>query len=152
MALNTKTSFSIAGQQFETFNTIELRQYINDHHEFEIYVSYDWFEKLGGGMSGAANKFLGEEAEIIIAPAEQLPGMKDLIFKGIVTNITTGKAGDGTHGHCIIRGHSPSILLNDDPHIAAYESKSLSDIVAATVKSYPPNVLKTAINPETKET
>ncbi|PWV49762.1 type VI secretion system Vgr family protein [Chitinophaga sp. S165] len=152
MALNTKTSFSIAGQQFETFNTIELRQYINDHHEFEIYVSYDWFEKLGGGMSGAANKFLGEEAEIIIAPAEQLPGMKDLIFKGIVTNITTGKAGDGTHGHCIIRGHSPSILLNDDPHIAAYESKSLSDIVSATVKSYPPNVLKTAINPENKET
>ena len=152
MALNTKTSFSIAGQQFETFNTIELRQYINDHHEFEIYVSYDWFEKLGGGMSGAANKFLGEEVEITVASAEQIPGMKDLIFKGIVTNITTGKVGDGTHGHCIIRGHSPSILLDDDPHIVAYENKSLSDIVSATVKSYPPNVLKTAINPETKET
>jgi type VI secretion system secreted protein VgrG len=151
MALNTSTSFSIAGQQFQTFNTIELRQYIDDHHEFEIYVSYDWFEKLGGGISGAANKFLGEEIEITVAPAEQLPGVKDLIFKGIVTNITTGKLGDGTHGHCIIRGHSPSILLDDDPHITYYENKSLSDIVSATVKSYPPNVLKTAISPATKE-
>jgi len=152
MALNTKTSFSIAGQQFETFHTIELRQYINGHHDFEIYVSYDWFEKLGGGISGAATKFLGEEVEINVAPAEQLSGVKNLIFKGIVMNITTGKQGDGTHGHCIIKGQSPSILLEDDPHIAAFENKSLSDIVAATVKSYPPNVLRTSISPETKET
>lgn len=152
MALNTKTSFSIAGQQFETFNTIELRQYINDHHEFEIYVSYDWFEKLGGGISGAANKFLGEEIEITVASAEMLSGVKDLIFKGLVTNISTGKMGDGTHGHCIIRGHSPSILLEDDPHITFYENKSVADIVSATVKSYPPNVLKTNIAPETKDT
>ncbi|GAA3937640.1 hypothetical protein GO495_11765 [Chitinophaga oryziterrae] len=152
MALNTKTSFSIAGQQFETFHTIELRQYINGHHDFEIYVSYDWFEKLGGGISGAATKFLGEEVEINVAPAEQLSGVKNLIFKGIVMNITTGKQGDGTHGHCIIKGQSPSILLEDDPHIAAFENKSLSDIVSATVKSYPPNVLRTTISPETKET
>jgi uncharacterized protein involved in type VI secretion and phage assembly len=151
MALNTKTSFSIAGQQFETFHTIELRQYINGHHDFEIYVSYDWFEKLGGGISGAATKFLGEEVEINVAPAEQLSGVKNLIFKGIVMNITTGKQGDGTHGHCIIKGQSPSILLDDDPHIAAFENKSLADIVAATVKSYPPNVLRTAISPDTKE-
>ncbi|SFE05055.1 Uncharacterized conserved protein, implicated in type VI secretion and phage assembly [Chitinophaga sp. CF118] len=151
MALNTKTSFSIAGQQFETFHTIELRQYINGHHDFEIYVSYDWFEKLGGGISGAATKFLGEEVEINVAPAEQLSGIKNLIFKGIVMNITTGKHGDGTHGHCIIKGQSPSILLEDDPHIAAFENKSLSDIISATVKSYPPNVLRTTISPETKE-
>ncbi|SEW26377.1 Uncharacterized conserved protein, implicated in type VI secretion and phage assembly [Chitinophaga sp. YR573] len=151
MALNTKTSFSIAGQQFETFHTIELRQYINGHHDFEIYVSYDWFEKLGGGISGAATKFLGEEVEINVAPAEQLSGVKNLIFKGIVMNITTGKQGDGTHGHCIIKGQSPSILLEDDPHIAAFENKSLSDIVSTTVKSYPPNVLRTTISPETKE-
>jgi uncharacterized protein involved in type VI secretion and phage assembly len=151
MALNTKTSFSIAGQQFETFHTIELRQYINGHHDFEIYVSYDWFEKLGGGISGAATKFLGEEVEINVAPAEQLTGVKNLIFKGLVMNIITGKQGDGTHGHCIIKGQSPSILLEDDPHIAAFENKSLSDIVSATVKSYPPNVLRTTISPETKE-
>jgi uncharacterized protein involved in type VI secretion and phage assembly len=151
MALNTKTSFSVAGQQFETFHTIELRQYINGHHDFEIYVSYDWFEKLGGGISGAATKFLGEEVEINVAPAEQLSGVKNLIFKGIVMNITTGKQGDGTHGHCIIKGQSPSILLEDDPHIAAFENKSLSDIVSTTVKSYPPNVLRTTITPETKE-
>jgi type VI secretion system secreted protein VgrG len=151
MALNTKTSFSIAGQQFETFHTIELRQYINGHHDFEIYVSYDWFEKLGGGISGAATKFLGEEVEINVAPAEQLSGVKNLIFKGLVMNIITGKQGDGTHGHCIIKGQSPSILLEDDPHIAAFENKSLSDIVSATVKSYPPNVLRTTISPETKD-
>jgi len=151
MALNTKTSFSIAGQQFDTFHTIELRQYINGHHDFEIYVSYDWFEKLGGGISGAATKFLGEEIEINVAPAEQLPSVKNLIFKGLVMNIITGKQGDGTHGRCIIKGQSPSILLEDDPHIAAYENKSLSDIVSATVKSYPPNVLRTTINPETKD-
>lgn len=151
MALNTKTSFSIAGQQFETFHTIELRQYINGHHDFEIYVSYDWFEKLGGGISGAATKFLGEEVEINVAPAEPLSGMKNLIFKGLVMNIITGKQGDGTHGHCIIKGQSPSILLEDDPHIAAFENKSLSDIVSATVKSYPPNVLRTTISPETKD-
>lgn len=151
MALNTTTSFSIAGQQFETFHTIELRQYLSGHHDFEIYVSYDWFEKLGGGISGAATKFLGEEVEINVAPAEQLPGVKNLIFKGIVMNITTGKHGDGTHGHCIIKGQSPSILLEDDPHIAAFENKSLSDIISTTVKSYPPNVLRTSISPETKE-
>jgi uncharacterized protein involved in type VI secretion and phage assembly len=151
MALNTKTSFSIAGQQFETFHTIELRQYINGHHDFEIYVSYDWFEKLGGGISGAATKFLGEEVEINVAPAEQLSGVKNLIFKGLVMNIITGKQGDGTHGRCIIKGQSPSILLEDDPHIAAFENKSLSDIVSATVKSYPPNVLKMTISPETKD-
>jgi type VI secretion system secreted protein VgrG len=152
MALNTKTTFSIAGQQFETFHTIELRQYIDDHHDFEIYVSYDWFEQLGGGMAGAANKFLGEELEITVTPAEQLTDVKNLTFKGIIMNISSGKQGDGTHGFCVIRGESPSILLEDDPHIAAYESKSLQDIVTATTKSYPPNVLRIKADPETKET
>lgn len=152
MALNTTTSFSIAGQQFETFHTIELRQYINAHHEFEIYVSYDWFEKLGGGITGAASKFLGEEIEITVAPAEQLAGMKNLIFKGVIMNIVTGKQNDGTHGTCIIKGQSPSILLEDDPHIASFENKSLADIISTTVKNYPPNVLRASINPETKET
>lgn len=151
MALNTKTSFSIAGQQFDTFHTIELRQYIDDHHDFEIYVSYDWFEKLGGGISGAANKFLGEEVEITVAPAEQLSGVQNLIFKGIVMNISSGKQGDGTHGFCVIRGESPSILLDDDPHIATYENKTLQDIISATTKSYPPNVLKINADPETKD-
>lgn len=151
MALNTATSFSIAGNQFDTFQSIELRQYLNGHHEFEIFVSYDWFEKLGGGISGASNKFLGEEIEINVAPAEQLPGVQNLIFKGIVMQIATGKQGDGTHGNCIIRGQSPSILLEDDYHTASFESKSLSDIIAATTQSYPPNLLRTSINPDTKE-
>lgn len=151
MSLNTKTTFSIAGKQFETFHNIELRQNLDDHHYFEIYVSYDWFENFGNGISGASKQFLGEEIEITVAPAEQLPGIKNLSFKGIIMSVTAGKHGDGTHGHCIIRGSGASILLEDDPHIQAFENKSLADIVNTTISAYPPNLLRANVSPETSE-
>lgn len=151
MALNTKTSFSIAGQRFDTFHSVELTQNINGHHEFEVLVSYDWFEGLGKGLAGAAQSFLGEEIEIQVEPIEAAAGAKSLIFKGLVTSITSGKRGGDTHGFCVIKGYSPSILLDDDPHIESFEQKSLADIVNATVKQYPPNMLRASIDPETKE-
>lgn len=151
MALHTKTSFSIAGKQFEAFSSMTLLQSTGGHHEFEILTSYDWFQQMGANLFTASRQFLGEEININVSPVEAASEQAKLAFKGIVTSVSTGKESDGTHGFCVIKGYSPTILLDNDPHVQSYESQSLQDIVGATLKGVPPNVLKAVIDPETKD-
>ncbi|HJT74224.1 MAG TPA: contractile injection system protein, VgrG/Pvc8 family [Chitinophaga sp.] len=151
MALHTKTSFSIAGKQFEAFSSMTLLQSSNNHHEFEILTSYDWFQQMGANLFTASRQFLGEEININVEPVEAAAGQQKLIFKGIVTSVSTGKESDGTHGFCVIKGYSPTILLDNDPHVQSFEAQSLQDIVGIALKGAPPNVLKSSVNPDTKD-
>ncbi|MBC9928940.1 type VI secretion system Vgr family protein [Chitinophaga qingshengii] len=138
MSLYTRTSFSIGEHQFTSFHSLQLSQTIQGHHHFRILIGYDWLEKLGQGMFSAARNFLGKEISMTIKPMDTFGVYKAVTFNGLVTGVHTGKESDGTHGFCVITGSSPTILLENDPHIATFEQQSLQNIVMSALKGTNP--------------
>ncbi|MEC5147039.1 type VI secretion system tip protein VgrG [Chitinophaga sp. 212800010-3] len=151
MSLYTHTSFSIGEHQFTSFHSLTLNQTISGHHEFEIMIGYDWLTRLGKGLFNAGKEFLGKEISISVNPVETHAVYKPLIFNGIVDGISVGKESDGTHGFCVIKGHSVTILLEDDENIATFEDKNLSAIISEALKGCGPYGKSPAVDPSYTE-
>lgn len=152
MSLYTHTSFIIGDHQFTSFHSLTLHQTIRGHHSFEIMIGYDWLTKLGKGLFNAGKEFLGKEISISVKPVESNAVYKPLNFNGIVDGISMGKESDGTHGFCVIKGHSVTILLEDDENIACYEQKNLSAIVTEALKGCGPYAKSPAVDPAHTDT
>lgn len=147
MSLYTRTTFTIGDSRFSSFHSLKLSQTIEGHHTFEILISYDWLSQLGKGLFTAGREFLGKEISITITGVEAAAAQKPLQFNGVVTGINAGKESDGTHGFCVIKGFSPTILLEDDPHIATFEMQSLREIVSQAMKGVSPYGSAPAVQP-----
>lgn len=152
MSLNTHTSISIGGQEFRQFHRLRLEQSTSGHHQFEILISYDWLHRIGKGIFTASKEFLGKEASIVIKPVEAIGEARELTFNGIITAVNAGKEGDGTHGFCVLRGCSPTIALDTDPHIQHFEQQTLSEIVQQVIKNGEPFIGKSNVEPRFSDT
>ena len=147
--LHTITTVSIAGRQFNQFHSLRLEQPLQGHHYFELKIGYDWLQELGPGIVSATKAFLGKEVSITIHPYEAMQNYDPLIFNGMVMSVSSGKESDGTHGFCVIRGYSPTILLSNDLHVQAFENQDLGAIVNTTLKACGPYIAKPQVNPAT---
>lgn len=147
--LHTITTVSIADKQFKQFHSLRLEQQLQGHHHFELKIGYDWLQELGPGIVSATKAFLGKEVSITIQAFEQLQTYEPLIFNGIVMSVSSGKESDGTHGFCVIRGYSPTVLLSNDLHVQVFENQDLSAIVNTTLKAGGPYVARPQVDPNT---
>ncbi|TWF37090.1 uncharacterized protein involved in type VI secretion and phage assembly [Chitinophaga polysaccharea] len=147
--LHTITTVSIADKQFKQFHSLRLEQPLQGHHHFELKIGYDWLQELGPGIVSATKAFLGKEVSITIQPYEPLEHYEPLVFNGIVMSVSSGKESDGTHGFCVIRGYSPTMLLNNDLHIQSFENQELSSIVHTALKACGPYISRPLVEPNT---
>lgn len=147
--LHTITTVSIADKQFKQFHSLKLEQSLQGHHHFELKIGYDWLQELGPGIVSATKAFLGKEVSITIQSYEELASYDPLTFNGIVMSVSSGKESDGTHGFCVIRGYSPTILLNNDLHIQSFENQDLGAIVNTALKSCGPYLTRPQVDPNT---
>ncbi|QJB31553.1 hypothetical protein HF329_09625 [Chitinophaga oryzae] len=145
MSLHTTTTISIDGHEFRQFHRLTLEQTIDGHHTFELLIGYDWLVSLGKGLFTASRKFLGKEISILVSPVEK--GDEPLTFNGLVTAVNTGKENDGTHGFCVISGCSPTIVLDGEPHIQAFERQSLSEMVQTCFRNGNPYIGRPTVSP-----
>lgn len=136
-----RTTISIGETQLEQFQFLHLKQSMTCHHEFEIGISYDWLSAYGHSSVTAGKLLLGKEIGICIYPADAGKDQHPLLFNGIITGIIAGKGNSDSTGYCILRGHSPTILLSGSPDSRSFEQLALSSIVNAVFrKSYPLSV------------
>ncbi len=147
MALYTKTTISVDEQQFSQFNFLHLKQYMDQHHEFEIGIQYDWLSQYGSNAVAAGRSLLGKEISICIRPVESLGTFNQLLFNGIITGVHAGKENNGNTGSCILHGNSPTILLSGNPHMQSYEQLALSSIVNTVMKNCYPFAAHPQVNP-----
>ncbi|MDR6565800.1 type VI secretion system Vgr family protein [Chitinophaga ginsengisegetis] len=147
MALYTTTTISIGEQQFSQFQFLHLKQYMRQHHEFEIGIGYEWLSQYGSNAVAAGRSLMGKEISICIRPVEVDGTFSPLLFNGIITGINAGKENNGNAGSCILHGNSPTILLSGSPHIQSYEQLALSSIVNTVIKNCYPFALPPQVNP-----
>lgn len=121
-----KVEIKINGKECDFLN-MNLTQSISTHHYFEIEVNY----KAGKPSVWAVTpdeifKQLGEEVHIKMTH-RQTGEVTD--FFGIITDIVAGGY-NGDQGFVILKGGSPTLILDRDPSMQCFTETTLQNIVS----------------------
>ncbi len=131
-----RTSIHIGGTRLSDhdFTSVNIIQAVGQHHTFEVRLRQD---ANRGVLMTKAKSWIGqpikigldnkEDDNIIISP------VKD-VFKGIITSIGLSRQ-SGT-GELVVRGESPSIVLDDGPNTRSFTDKNLQEIVDEVLRPY----------------
>lgn len=122
----------IEDKKIEHYSSVTISQKFNEHHTFSIQVKYDVLEKAGSFSLSNAQKLIGKSVIIKLLQANTLDAAYE--FHGLVCEITVEQS-DNFTSDLIIKGFSPTILLENGPNFSSFNQKKLQDIVSALTKS-----------------
>ncbi len=123
----------IDGNRVEHFTDIFLRQRFNEHHEFSIRINHDVLESFGSfGLDNSKN-LIGKSAVIRLVE-KATTSQTAYEFTGIICEIGMAQSYSST-GDLLIKGYSPTILLEDKTRLASFNEKTLTDIVTHTIQA-----------------
>lgn len=120
--IQSSASIFIDGTPLPTFKRLTVEQSMYAHHQFELVVGHAVVEKIGSHSLDKSQKWIGKPLEVTFGENQ---------FLGIITSINMVHF-HGFYGDLIIRGHSPTILLDGGEHKRSWLKKSLKDIVGDT--------------------
>jgi uncharacterized protein involved in type VI secretion and phage assembly len=124
MIKKTITKLSIDGK-FVDFNSIKLVQKTDNHHEFKVILDNDVKEIIGGHTIDKSKEWLGRPLVITFNETE---------FLGTITDISLANK-NGHRGNLIIKGYSPTIGLQGQPHYTSWTGRTLQQIVTDTLET-----------------
>lgn len=152
MALASKVSIVIDGNEVKDFLRLKINQNIYKINEFEVSCRLDTFELADGFVIDQSKKFIGATIIISIDVSAKGDGNapESVVFKGIITKVKGVKSGLSESNEVIISGKSPEILLNDIQGSRSFENKNLKQIVDEVLKPYPRDLIKSKTEPNTK--
>lgn len=114
-----KTTISIDGKELQTFEKVNLKQTINDHHHFEVVVDMDIIEEIKGHTINASKEWLGKSIVITFDERE---------FLGVIVDLQMVQS-NGFHGNLVLSGYSKTILLEAGDHMQSWLDRDLGSIV-----------------------
>ncbi|PQL90576.1 type VI secretion system Vgr family protein [Apibacter adventoris] len=138
----------INGVDFFTQTNIrlEIRQKINDLHEFTLICDPDEFgENHTTYLLQNSREYLGKRISFQFRQF----GKTTSIFTGIITQLSMPKK-EGIR-QIVFRGTSPSILMENGLHCRSFENQTFEEIIKEVIKDYPQNVISFHINPNYNE-
>lgn len=126
------------------FEKLEIQQSVHGHHKVMLVVNTELLTTDSNVFNGT-RQYLGKVMEIQIRPAQG--GNDTFRFKGIITALRTSRHESSGTSQCTVTGSSPTVLLEDLPHIEAYEDKTLGGIAQQLLQYYPNNFAR-SIHPQ----
>jgi type VI secretion system secreted protein VgrG len=140
-----------------------LYQDLFNHHWFQLTVPYNDLENKSGSFLHTAHQdWCGKTLAITVdysgfsvfsvkgAGNAELTGSSDFQFKGIVTDVEIGTTGDYT-GMFIIKGYSPTFLLEDAMLRRTFVDKTIQEIFEKVLKDYRSDLLDYVIKPKNND-
>lgn len=124
MSKEILTDISIEGKKISHFSSIVITQQFNSHHTFELIASHDVFESIGSHSIQASKDFIGKRISIAFGQKST----DDNTFKGVITEVGMQHK-QGLWGSIIIKGFSPTYLMEGGNHTDSFYKKSLDAIV-----------------------
>ena len=125
MAISTKTTIVIDGEDLTRFSELTLHQKVNAHHTFSLVQPLPK-EFINQGVA-KAQSYVGKTIKIEITPRNRNTD-SPLVFNGIITQAELIRT-SGAAGQIIINGCSPTILLEAQNNMRSFTDKTLTDIV-----------------------
>lgn len=125
-----------------------LYQDLFNHHWFQLTIPYNDLENNTGSFLHTAHEdWCGKTVAISIdysgfaqysvkgKGSLQMEGSSDFQFKGIVTDVQVGTAGDYT-GVFIIKGYSPTFLMEDAMLRRTFQDTTIQEVFEKVLKDY----------------
>ena len=141
MPIATKINIEIDGETLYRFTDLSIQQGVNNHHSFTLHqpVPREFVEKA----IDKTQFYIGKPI-LITAESSFLKTEGSLLFKGIVTSAEMIR-NFGVASYILIKGYSPTILLEGNPHIQSYTDKSIGDITTEVLEKYSKQTLRSRI-------
>lgn len=133
----------IAEQEILHFNSIKITQSFNKHHEFEISLNHDVIEDTGSFRIDQSQSWVGESFLLSLDHGA-------MNFKGIICEVELEQS-HGLRGNLIVKGYSPTILLETGGYLCSFNETNLGNIIKQVVKNVPASKMDISISPSYKE-
>lgn len=130
----TNVLVSIDGEELDVFS-FSLEQSLGAHHKFRIVFYYDVVMKSFLSNHADMISLIGKPIEIELQQGEDNGNAYE--FNGIIENVYND-AESGRHGHLVVEGSSPTILLERGKRLDIFANMTLQQIfeeVTAGVKN-----------------
>ena len=137
----------IEDQKVEYYSSVVIRQQFNAHHDFAIRIRYDVLGKADSFSINNAQKLIGKSIVIKLVQASDLQVAYE--FRGIICEISLEQS-DNFTSDIVLKGHSPTILLENGPHFLSFYKKKLKEIATELTKQVAAYNCKVAAEPQHK--
>jgi uncharacterized protein involved in type VI secretion and phage assembly len=136
-----------SGKTLSHYHWLKISQVLSAHNTFELAVPFEMLEeKEETFFSRSHQDVCGKAITVSFSPVSG-SGSFDFRFKGVVTEITLNHTGSLANGF-VLKGYSPTILLEDSRQRRIFLKQSLEQIVNKVLNPYPSNLLKCQMKPE----
>lgn len=144
MPISTKVSIEIDGEKLGRFSKLTLHQELNAHHNFTLVqpMPREFVEQA----VDKSQSYIGKPILITIE-SSFLKTEGSLLFKGIVVQSEIVRE-FGVSSYILIKGYSPTILLEGNPHVQSFTDRSVGDITNEVLNKYSKQQLKSSIAPK----
>ena len=142
MAISTKTTIVIDGENISRFSELSIHQKVNAHHVFKLLLPIP--REIVSDAVDTAQKLIGQQITITIK-ATNIATNSDFEFHGIITEANIVRT-FGSGGHIVVKGSSPTILLDGARKSQSFSDNSLSDIIQLVTKNYNDSHAKPNLN------
>jgi uncharacterized protein involved in type VI secretion and phage assembly len=132
------------GKEINHYSSLKIRQNLFKHHKFELTVPFEVLEDEDEHFFKSAHKTVCGKSISFSFDSEYDKNAKSkfkYVFKGIITEIELSNKGDLANKF-VIRGYSPTILLEDYTVKRTFHQMSIGDIFSKVLNEYAANLLK----------
>jgi uncharacterized protein involved in type VI secretion and phage assembly len=126
--------------------SVSLEQAFGQHHHFTVVMDYDAMNKNFMGSPLSQIRLIGKALTIELIQGNRGDSYQ---FKGLITH-TANEGSEGKHGHLIIEGYSPTVLLERGKRWDVFDNMTLRQVVEEVTdgdRSHPQH-LDPVIDPE----
>ena len=113
----------IDGKRISHFKNFKLNQSVRTHHQFELILDHDIFQERQNHELEEVQKFLGKRITIIFKYKDLIDDSPERSFIGVITKVAFSQA-QNSLGDIVIKGQSPTILLDGAPHFQSFGGDS----------------------------
>lgn len=113
-----KLTFIAEGKKLKNYKSFELKQRADAHHEFIASFSHDCLEVEETYEMEEAQKLLGNRLLVSIHYKNR-QDTPERFFSGVITDVSFEQS-HGSRGYLVLKGYSPTILLDRAPHIQSF--------------------------------
>jgi len=136
------------GKELRHYSYLRIEQPLTTHHTFELGVTFQALEDKSEHFFHRAHQDVcGQLITFSFNPADQADQQSfDFVFRGLVTEITLASSSDLSSSF-ILKGYSPTIVLEDAPVRRTFLQKNLEQIAETVLEPYPQNLLRRRLKP-----
>jgi uncharacterized protein involved in type VI secretion and phage assembly len=115
----TKLTIVVEGTQIKHYKHFQLSQSAVGHHSFSLVLDHDSLGSPENHQMEKAQKLMGKRILVTFSYKNVLSGSPERDFIGVITKVGYSRE-NGNRGHIILKGSSPTVLLDAAPHIQSF--------------------------------